>query len=88
MFDWEGKYNLAQQLAHCATHTSACTHAHTCFTSPSILGGRMLDRWMVLYSPEFSLTTMASALTTCITCEGQKGAIRVRAAGHRDDVDR
>lgn len=39
----------------------------------------MLDRWMVLYSPEFSLTTMASALTTCITCEGQREATRVRA---------
>ncbi len=43
-------------------------------TSPSSLGGLMLDRWMVLYSPEFSFTTMASAFMTCITCteEGKK----------------
>lgn len=33
----------------------------------------MLDRWMVLYSPEFSLTTMASALTTCITYRAREG---------------
>lgn len=42
------------------------------FTSPSTLGGRMLDKWIVLYSPEFSLTTMASALTTCITYRGER----------------
>lgn len=43
-------------------------------TSPSSLGGLMLDRWMVLHSPEFSFTTMASAFMTCMTCieEGKR----------------
>lgn len=46
--------------------------------SPSILGGRMLDRWMVLHSPEFSFTTMASAFTTCITCAQTDGQTDVK----------
>lgn len=47
-------------------HTHTQTHRH--HTSPSILGGRMLDKWIVLYSPEFNFTIMASAFITCITC--------------------
>ena len=42
-------------------------HTHKLLTSPSILGGRILDRWIVLYSPEFNFTTTASAFTICIT---------------------
>lgn len=33
----------------------------------------MLDRWMVLSSPELSFPTTASALTTCITWGGTEG---------------